>query len=80
MVLCQPRCVFGLSGDFITSPEVSQMFGEMVGVWAMCLWEQMGQPEKTDEVLRLSKEIKEKIEQVDTYESFGRGGSSEKES
>ncbi|CAL4962921.1 unnamed protein product [Urochloa decumbens] len=42
------RDVFGESGDFITSPEVSQMFGEMVGVWAMCLWEQMGQPEKVN--------------------------------
>ncbi|RLN22098.1 NADH dehydrogenase [Panicum miliaceum] len=40
--------VFGEGGDFITSPEVSQMFGEMVGVWAMCLWEQMGRPEKVN--------------------------------
>ncbi|GMH20978.1 hypothetical protein Nepgr_022820 [Nepenthes gracilis] len=40
------RDVFGAEGDFITSPEVSQMFGEMIGVWAMCLWEQMGQPNK----------------------------------
>ncbi|KAL5582388.1 hypothetical protein UlMin_014830 [Ulmus minor] len=42
------RDVFGAEGDFITSPEVSQMFGEMVGVWAMCLWEQMGQPDKVN--------------------------------
>ncbi|KAK0585809.1 hypothetical protein LWI29_034257 [Acer saccharum] len=42
------RDVFGAEGDFITSPEVSQMFGEMVGVWAMCLWEQMGQPNKVN--------------------------------
>lgn len=42
------RDVFGTEGDFITSPEVSQMFGEMVGVWAMCLWEQMGQPSKVN--------------------------------
>lgn len=40
------RDVFGNEGDFITSPEVSQMFGEMVGVWTMCLWEQMGRPER----------------------------------
>ncbi|KAH6792065.1 NADH dehydrogenase ubiquinone complex I [Perilla frutescens var. hirtella] len=40
------RDVFGAEGDFITSPEVSQMFGEMVGVWAVCLWEQMGQPDR----------------------------------
>ncbi|KAL7094766.1 hypothetical protein ACP275_11G124900 [Erythranthe tilingii] len=42
------RDVFGARGDFITSPEVSQMFGEMVGVWAMCLWEQMGQPKRVN--------------------------------
>ncbi|KAK2657970.1 hypothetical protein Ddye_011022 [Dipteronia dyeriana] len=42
------RDVFGAEGDFITSPEVSQMFGEMVGVWALCLWEQMGLPNKVN--------------------------------
>ncbi|XP_057984087.1 uncharacterized protein LOC131168574 [Malania oleifera] len=42
------RDVFGAGGDFITSPEVSQMFGEMVGVWVMCLWEQMGQPNRVN--------------------------------
>ncbi|CAK9180379.1 unnamed protein product [Ilex paraguariensis] len=42
------RDVFGVAGDFITSPEVSQMFGEMVGVWVMCLWEQMGQPNRVN--------------------------------
>ncbi|CAL1392074.1 unnamed protein product [Linum trigynum] len=42
------RDVFGSEGDFITSPEVSQMFGEMIGVWVMCLWEQMGQPKKVN--------------------------------
>ncbi|XP_024382737.1 uncharacterized protein [Physcomitrium patens] len=39
------RDVFGTHGDFVTSPDISQMFGEMVGVWSMCLWHQMGQPE-----------------------------------
>ncbi|PNY17001.1 NADH dehydrogenase [Trifolium pratense] len=42
------RDVFGAQGDFITSPEVSQMFGEMVGVWVMCLWEQLGRPERVN--------------------------------
>ncbi|KAF9623800.1 hypothetical protein IFM89_005385 [Coptis chinensis] len=42
------RDVFGSGGDFITSPEVSQMFGELIGVWTMCLWEQMGQPDKVN--------------------------------
>ncbi|KAJ4900932.1 hypothetical protein Rs2_14883 [Raphanus sativus] len=42
------RDVFGAHGDFITSPEVSQMFGEMIGVWTVCLWEQMGKPERVN--------------------------------
>lgn len=42
------RDVFGTEGDFITSPEVSQMFGEMIGVWTMCMWEQMGQPSRVN--------------------------------
>ncbi|CAI7881477.1 unnamed protein product [Closterium sp. NIES-54] len=38
------RDVFGREGDFITSPEISQMFGEMVAVWAMMAWQQLGAP------------------------------------
>lgn len=37
---------FGSVGDFTTAPEVSQMFGEMIGAWVCDLWIQMGQPEK----------------------------------
>lgn len=29
---------FGAQGDFITSPEISQMFGEMIGIWIADLW------------------------------------------
>ncbi|MGH6725694.1 MAG: class I SAM-dependent methyltransferase [Pseudolabrys sp.] len=36
---------FGARGDFITSPEVSQMFGEMIGLWMAAVWKQMGAPE-----------------------------------
>jgi len=34
----------GHEGDFTTSPEISQLFGEMVGVWCAELWRLMGQP------------------------------------
>lgn len=34
----------GAAGDFITAPEISQMFGELIGFWLVNLWQQMGQP------------------------------------
>lgn len=37
---------FGRDGDFITAPEVSQMFGEMIGIWCVGMWEALGHPEK----------------------------------
>jgi SAM-dependent MidA family methyltransferase len=35
---------FGSGGDFTTSPEISQMFGELVGLWSAAVWQQMGSP------------------------------------
>src|SRR5271170_1245969 len=35
----------GAGGDFITSPEISQMFGELIGLWMASVWRQMGEPE-----------------------------------
>ena len=40
------RRPFGKEGDFITSPEVSQMFGELIGAWIADIWNQMGKPAK----------------------------------
>ena len=37
---------FGRGGDFITAPEVSQMFGEAIGVWLATAWQMMGSPKK----------------------------------
>lgn len=42
------RDPFGHRGDFITSPEISQMFGEMVGIWIVAEW--MAQAKKKDAV------------------------------
>ena len=35
---------FGRAGDFITAPEVSQLFGELIGLWCVVGWRQIGQP------------------------------------
>lgn len=34
----------GEDSDFITAPEISQMFGEMIGVWAIDNWSKLGKP------------------------------------
>jgi SAM-dependent MidA family methyltransferase len=38
----RPR--LGESGDFITAPHVSQMFGELIGLWSVEVWVRMGRP------------------------------------
>lgn len=38
------RDPFGQGGDFVTAPEISQIFGELIGAWAADLWMRMGQP------------------------------------
>lgn len=40
----QQETVFGKDGDFTTAPEISQMFGEMVGLWLADRWIKMGRP------------------------------------
>jgi NADH dehydrogenase [ubiquinone] 1 alpha subcomplex assembly factor 7 len=38
------RDPLGREGDFITAPEVSQMFGELLGLWAASVWKAIGSP------------------------------------
>ncbi len=66
----QKQQPFGETGDFITAPEISQMFGEMVGVWVASIWQQLGCPKDfcllelgpgrgvlMDDVLRATKHL-----------------------
>ncbi len=38
------RNPFGAAGDFVTAPDISQMFGELFGLWAAQVWAQIGSP------------------------------------
>lgn len=51
MVLSDPeegyyttRMPLGLEGDFVTAPEISQIFGELVGIWLAECWQMLGSP------------------------------------
>lgn len=39
------RDPLGVTGDFITAPEISQVFGEMIGLWLADLWLRAGRPQ-----------------------------------
>lgn len=39
------RDPIGRAGDFITAPEISQIFGELIGLWCADLWRRIGRPD-----------------------------------
>lgn len=39
------RNPFGAEGDFITAPEISQAFGELIGLWCAVTWQSAGAPD-----------------------------------
>ncbi len=39
------RDPLGAAGDFVTAPEISQIFGELIGLWLADLWDRAGRPE-----------------------------------
>ncbi|GLQ06230.1 class I SAM-dependent methyltransferase [Sneathiella chinensis] len=42
----QSATPFGQQGDFITAPEISQMFGELIGLWCVDCWAKLGAPSR----------------------------------
>ena len=40
------RDPLGVEGDFITAPEISQMFGELLGLWLAQVWHDQGNPKR----------------------------------
>jgi len=65
----------GTQGDFTTAPEISQLFGEMIGLWLVDMWMQMGKPSPfllveagpgrgtlMADILRVSKEFRHAAE------------------
>ncbi|KAL0930769.1 DUF185 domain-containing protein [Colletotrichum truncatum] len=47
------RDQFGLKGDFVTSPEISQIFGELVGIWFVAEWLSQGKPRRGVELIEV---------------------------
>ena len=39
------RQMIGADGDFVTAPEISQLFGELIGMWCIDFWQRSGAPD-----------------------------------
>ena len=37
---------FGKKGDFITAPNISRLFSEMISIWVLSFWQSLGSPKK----------------------------------
>ena len=37
---------FGIDGDFTTAPNISRLFSEMIAIWTISFWENLGSPKK----------------------------------
>ena len=37
---------FGIKGDFVTAPTISNLFSEIIGIWIVSTWEKLGKPKK----------------------------------
>ena len=37
---------FGKKGDFITAPNVSRLFSEMIAIWIISFWKSLGSPKR----------------------------------
>ena len=47
------RDQFGAEGDFVTSPEISQIFGELVGIWFVAEWIAQGRQSEGVELIEV---------------------------
>jgi NADH dehydrogenase [ubiquinone] 1 alpha subcomplex assembly factor 7 len=47
------RDQFGRTGDFVTSPEISQVFGELIGIWFVAEWMAQGRPKHGVELIEV---------------------------
>ena len=61
---------FGKKGDFITSPNISVLFSEMIAIWVVSFWQNLGCPEKFN-LIELGAGNGEMMKVlVDTFDKF----------
>tara|TARA_B100000886_G_scaffold284698_1_gene209068 strand:- start:4473 stop:5519 length:1047 start_codon:yes stop_codon:yes gene_type:complete len=61
---------FGKKGDFITSPNISRLFSEMIAIWVISFWKSLGSPKKFN-LIELGAGNGEMMKDlIDTFQNF----------
>ncbi len=61
---------FGKKGDFITSPNISRLFSEMIAIWVISFWKSLGSPKKFN-LIELGAGNGEMMKDlIDTFRNF----------
>ena len=69
---------FGLKGDFITAPNISILFSEMIAIWCIAFWQNLGSPKKIN-IVELGAGNGEMMHQMNkVFERFDKFNSSSK--
>ena len=61
---------FGKNGDFITAPNISILFSEMVAIWCFAFWENLGKPKKINIVELGAGNGEMMYEMIKVFEKF----------
>jgi SAM-dependent MidA family methyltransferase len=64
--------VFGKHGDFVTSPEISQVFGELIGIWAIAEWMAQGRKRSGVQLMEVGPGKGTLMDDMLRVSSFGR--------
>ena len=61
---------FGDKGDFITAPNISRLFSEMISVWSIEFWKSLGSPKRVN-VIELGAGNGEMMKDIiETFQNF----------
>ena len=61
---------FGKKGDFITSPNISRLFSEMIAIWVISFWKSLGSPKKFNFIELGAGNGEMMKDLIDTFQNF----------
>ena len=61
---------FGKNGDFTTAPNISILFSEMLAIWCIAFWENLGYPKKINIIELVSGNVENMNQMIKVFKKF----------